>query len=61
MTDKTALKEASKIVSSFWGYFERATEPRRCSKLAYLEALEDLKVDVDMRIEAVKAEIRELE
>jgi len=61
MNDKKALKEASEIRTMFWGVFEDALEPKKCSKRAYLEALEELLTDTKMRIECVETELAEEE
>lgn len=57
MNDTKAVNEAKRIAEDFWRKFESALEPKRASKQAYADALEELITDAEMKLECVKQEI----
>ena len=58
MSNASAKKRASVIRSEFWIEYERALEPKACSKAAYLEELEELASDAELRIDCVRNELK---
>jgi ABC-type Zn uptake system ZnuABC Zn-binding protein ZnuA len=57
--DRQARAIAKKIRDEFWEDFEHAMEPRRASKGAYKEELEELIADAQMRLEGLREEMRD--
>ncbi len=57
-TDENAKAVAATIRQKFWDEYESALSPKRCSKRAYLEELEELAGEVESRIECVRDELQ---
>jgi len=57
VNNRDARAKAGQIVDDFWTAFDDALGAGQCDKQTYLEQLEELAGDVEMRIASVNDEI----